>query len=262
MQIDVGRMMDTLRARQLVPDTCQAAYVVGSAARGWSNNRSDVDLCLISTEPWSVPESIDVPVPLQPATVPWHTFHADNHGWDLAYWLDDQVDQMLAKISWAEYDQTRASSDDVLTPREEVFLARVATCVPLAGEDWLARRRAEIEASAFKSILVTRSLGSASLAVEDALGQMEIGDLHSAVLSARMAFGHTVDALLAERGEHESHITTKWRARRFRTANPTALTFAKYWAIETMQDFDPQEPSKWVTEVLTLCQDLSLKIDI
>jgi len=261
MQIDVSQMLNTLQARQLVPDTCQAAYVVGSAARGWSNKRSDFDICLVSTQPWPGPETMGVPVPLQPSMVQWHTFHADNHGWDLAYWLDDQVDQMLTKISWTEYDQARASSDDVLTPREEVFLGRLATCVPLVGEAWLARRRAEIEASAFKAILVTRSLGSASNAIEDGLGQMENGDLNSAVLSARIAFGHTVDALLAERGEYESQIP-KWRARRFQVADPVALTFSKYWAIETMQDFDPKDASKWISEVLTLCQDLSLKIDI
>lgn len=261
MQMDVDRMLETLRARQVVPDTCQAVYVVGSAARGWNNKRSDVDLCLISTEPWSDAESVGVGVPLQPPVVQWQTFHADNHGWDLAYWLDGQVDQMLAKISWAAYDRTLATSDDVLTPREEVFLGRLTTCVPLFGEDWLARRRAEIEASAFKSILVARSLGSAGMATEDALGQMENGDLNSAVLSARIAFGHTVDALLAERGEFESHIP-KWRARRFQIANPATLDFAKYWALETMQDFDADDPSKWVSEVLTLCQDLSLKIDM
>lgn len=260
MQIDVDRMLETLHVRQLVPDTCQAIYVVGSAARGWSNKRSDVDICVISSEPWPGPETVGVPVLLQPSVVQWHTFHAAGRGWDVAYWLDGQVDQMLAKVSWSAYDRTRASSDDVLAPREEVFLGRIVTCAPLFGEDWLERRRAEIDASAYKSILVTRSLGSAGMAVEDALGQMENGDLHSAVLSARNAFGHVVDALLAERGEFECQIT-KWRARRFQEAGPAALSFARYWAIETMRDFDPGEPDKWVSEILTLCQDLSLKID-
>lgn len=261
MQLDVDRIVNTLRDRQLVPDTCQAVYVVGSGARGWSNKRSDIDLCLVSTEPWHVRDSIPVSVPLLPATVQWHTFHAHNHGWDLAYWTDAQVDQALAKVSWAEYDQVRATSDDVLAPREEVFIGRITTCVPVFGEDWVARRRAEIEASAFRSILVTRSLGSANMAIEDALGQLEDGDVHSAVLSTQRAFGHTVDALLEERGQYESNIS-KWRARRFQAANPSALSFARYWDIETMRDLDPDESSKWIGEVLTLCQDLSLKIEV
>ncbi len=261
MQLDVNRLSDTLRSRQLVPDTCQAMFVVGSAAFGWSNKRSDVDLCLISTEPWSGPESVGVPVPLEPTTVQWQTFHADDRGWDLAYWADGQVDQMLDKISWDRYDRVRAASNDVLAPREEIFLGRLADCVPLVGEEWVARRRAEVEASAFKSILVTRSLGYAGMAVEDALGQMENGDLNSAVLSARNALGYTVDALLEERGQYGSHIR-KWRARRFEAANPEVLQFAQYWDLETMRTFDPDQPSKWVNEVLALCQDLSMKMEI
>ena len=107
--------------------------------------------------------------------------------------------------------------------------------------------------------MVTRSLGAAARAVEDSLGQLESGDLHSAVLSARRALGHTVDALLEERGQYGSQLS-KWRPRRFQAANPASLPFAKYWELETMQGFDPDNPSKWVNEVLTLCQDLSMKI--
>lgn len=261
MHLDVNQLLATLRARQMVPDTCQAMLVVGSAAHGWSNKRSDVDLCLISTEPWSGPDGVGVDVPLQPTTVQWQTFHANDRGWDLAYWTDGQVDQMIAKVSWDKYDSVRATSGDVLAPREEVFLGRLATCVPLTGEAWVERRRAEIKASALKSILVTRSLGSASMAIEDALGQMEHGDLDSAVLSARIAFGHTIDALLEEQGQHGSHIA-KWRARRFREANAVALQFNEYWNIETMRTFDTDQPSKWINEVLALCQDLSMKIEI
>lgn len=261
MQMDTGRILDTLRSRQLVPDTCQAVFLVGSTASGWSNKKSDLDLCIVSTDPWPGPESMGVAVPLEPAEVQWHTFHADSHSWDLAYWLDGQINQMLTKISWAEYDQDRATSDDALAPREEVFLGRVATCLPLLGEDWLERRRAEIEASAFRSILVTRSLGAADRAVEDALGQLEHGDVNSAVLSTRFALGHIVDALLEERGHYGSHIP-KWRARRFQEANPATLSFARYWQLETMRGYDPDDPSKWINEVLTLCQDLSLKVEV
>ncbi|WP_413803256.1 hypothetical protein [Streptomyces iranensis] len=259
MGMDLSRMVDTLRDRQLVPDACQAALLVGSAARGWNNERSDFDIYLISTESWSGPESIEVSVPLRPAVVGWQSFYADSRSWDLAYWLDDQVDQMLAKVSWANFDQVRAASGDTLARREEVFLERLTTCVPLIGEDWVARRRAELEASAFRSIMVTRSLGAAHRAVEDTLGQLEDGDINSAVLSARIALGHTVDALLEERGPYVSN--PKWRARRFQAANPTALTFAQYWDLETMRNFDPGNPAKWINEVLTLCQDLALKIE-
>lgn len=261
MQIDVGQILATLRDRRLVPDTCQAAFLVGSAARGWSNKKSDYDIYVVSADPWPGPESVGVPVPLQPTTVQWHSFYADGHGWDLAYWLDDQVEQLLAKVSWRVYDQARATSGDTLAQREEIFLERVATCVPLVGGEWVARRRAEIDASAFRSILVTRSLGAANMAVEDTLGQLENNDLNSAVISARIALGHTVDALLEEQKQYGSNIP-KWRARRFLAAEPATLPFAQYWDLETMRGFDPSDPAKWINEVLTLCQDLALKIEV
>ncbi|MFI1015818.1 hypothetical protein [Streptomyces sp. NPDC020965] len=193
--------------------------------------------------------------------VGWHSFSADNRNWDLAYWLDTHFDQMLAKVSWAEFDQVRAASGDALAPREEILLGRLATCVPLAGKDWLTRRRAELDASAFRSILVIRSLGAMDRAVEDALGQLEHGDLTSAVLSARIALGHIIDALLEEQGQYGSHLP-KWRARRFLAAGSVTLPFATYWELETMRDFDADDPAKWIKNVLTLCQDLSSKIEV
>ncbi|MET8327069.1 nucleotidyltransferase domain-containing protein [Streptomyces sp. NPDC005181] len=261
MKIDTARALEILHDRQLVPDTCQAAFVVGSSARGWGNKKSDIDIYLVSKEPWSGPEMIDVSVPLRPATIGWHTFFADNRSFDLAYWLDDQVDQMMGKVSWDAFDRVRAASGDALAVKEEILLERVTTCLPLIGEDWLTRRRAEVDASAFRSILVTRSLGKADGAVDDSLGQLESGDPHSAVLSARIALHHTVDALLEEQGNYGSE-PPKWQARRFRETSPTTLSFAKYWKLVTMREYNPDDPSRWINEVLTLCQDLALKIEV
>ncbi|WP_194892139.1 hypothetical protein [Catenulispora pinisilvae] len=261
MRLDARKAVKTLRDRNVLPDQCRAALLVGSAARGWSNRRSDLDIYLVSAEPWAGPDTVDVRVSLDPDVVRQHTFHADGCDWDLAYWLDTQVDQMVAKVSWAEYDRVRADSNDVLLPREEAFLGRIATCVPLLGEDWVARRRAEIDGSAFRSVLVARSLGAAGRAIEDGLGQLEDGDLHSSMISARLAFGHTVDALLEERGEYDSYAY-KWRPRRFQAANPAALTFDEYWDVETMRDFDRDDPKKWINNILTLCQDLALKVEV
>ena len=261
MQVDVARIWDTLLARQLVPESCQASFLVGSAANGWGNDKSDLDICVVSTEPWAGPDCIETSVLLEPPVVHWHTFHSDNRDWDLSYWVDTQFDQLLAKLAWSSYDQDRANSGDVLPTREEVLLGRLATCRPLFGEDWVLRRRAELEASAFRPILVARSLGEADRAIEDSIGQLEDGDLNSAVLSARQALGYTVDALLEEQGQFGSHLV-KWRSRRFRAANPRALSFDKYWELETMQGFDPTDPARWINAVLTLCQDLSFKIEV
>ncbi|MGE5829250.1 MAG: hypothetical protein ACM30G_12950, partial [Micromonosporaceae bacterium] len=198
-------------------------------------------------------------VPLDPPEV-WATAF-DSHGrfWEVTYWLECQVDQMLQKVSWTQFEHD--VKPGVLAPREEVFLGRLPTCVPLAGQPRIESWRATLDESAFRALCLSRSLAAADNAVEDALGQLDGGDLHSAVLSARKAFGHAVDALLEERGEYGS-LWEKWRPQRFRAARPAVLSFEAYWRLETMQTFDPDAPADWVHDILTLCQDISMKVEI
>src|SRR4051812_48326953 len=83
MRMDAGAIVDALRNRNALPAQCMAALLVGSSARGWSNQKSDIDICLVSAEPWAGPDSVAVDVALEPDVVQWRTFHADNREWDL-----------------------------------------------------------------------------------------------------------------------------------------------------------------------------------
>lgn len=249
-----------LESRGLVPAKTYAVFLVGSVARGWGNALSDYDIYLVGPEPWHSPSSTVLRLPLETQTVPVEVIHADGRRWEMKYWLDSQVDQMLAKVSWEEFDKGHASGA-LLTDVEELFLERLPTCVPLSGEDWIERRRGQLEQSAFRSLMVTRSLTAADGAVEDALGQLEADDLESAVLSARKAFGHSVDALLESCGQY-GHHTPKWRARRFRAAEQSVLGFDAYWRLETMGDFDPEHPGRWVRQVIELCKNLAMDVEI
>ncbi len=248
-----------LERQALLPDSYVAAMLVGSASRGWDNGQSDYDIYLVSPQPWQDSEQgMGLRVPLAPPLVPIAVLHVDGRRWEVKYWLDSQVDQMLAKVSWKRFENGRVA-DQFLVDTEEVFLERVITCVPLAGVDWVQRRRDELSRSAFGAFVVTRSLAKADDSIEDAAGQLAAGDAESAVISARKAFGHMVDALLESVGEY-GYWTPKWRVRRLRAAAPAALPFAQYWAIETMRDFDPRCPATWAEQVLRACRELSMKI--
>lgn len=179
--------------------------------------------------------------------------------WEITYWSDSQIDQMLDKVSWRAYE-AGAVAEDALSRREELSLTRLVNCLPLIGEEWIGAVRTRIAESALRSFVVARSLGDADDAVEDALGQMESGDLQSATISARMAFGHSVDALLEGTGEYGSHMP-KWRANRFKAAAPSMLSFEDYWAIETMRGYAPADPRAWINHVLTICQDISMRVE-
>ncbi|MEU3608348.1 hypothetical protein AB0E83_23310 [Streptomyces sp. NPDC035033] len=248
-----------LRERGLVPRGALAAFVVGSAARGWHNPRSDFDVYIVAGAERVSPTSGTVPVPLEPPFLRTEAFVANERRWDVTYWLEGQVDQILAKVSWDAFESGRVT-EDTLDLREELLLSRLGSCVPLLGREWLERNRARLAESAFRSFAVVRSLGAADDAVEDALGQLEAGDLQSATISARLAFGHVVDALLESQGEYGSHLP-KWRPNRFKAVAPEAIGFDEYWRVETMQGYDAADPGPWIKDVLTLCQDLAMRVE-
>lgn len=251
-----------IRERGLLPADSVSSLLVGSSARGWSNARSDHDVYVITANEW-IPKTCEVEtiaVPLDPPLVRAVTFHHQSKRWEVTYWAEQQVEQMLAKVSWTAYEEGQSAAASVLSVREELLLGRLASARPLTGETWLKDTRRRLTASAFRSFLVVRSLGEADDAVEDALGQMEADDLDSAVLSARIALGHSVNALLESHGDYDSH-TPKWQANRFRATAPEVLTFDRYWSLETMRDFDTDNPHDWIMSVLAICQDIAMRVE-
>ncbi|KMS72078.1 hypothetical protein ACM01_24715 [Streptomyces viridochromogenes] len=260
MDESVNHWLTPLQECGLVPEGVVAAFVVGSAARGWHNARSDFDIYVVTRAERVSATSRTSTVPLDPAYVRSEVFHRKDRRWEVTYWLERQIGQALSKVSWEAYEGGRVT-EEALTRREELLLAHLGTCFPVLGQDWITRTRERLVDSAFRSFVVVRSLGAADDAVEDALGQMEAGDLESATISARMAFGHAIDALLEAEGEYGSHLL-KWRPNRFRACAPRALSFDEYWKIETMQGYDPVDPRPWIKNVLTICQDIAMRVDV
>jgi hypothetical protein len=252
--------LESLDSRGLLPVGHLAVLCVGSVARGWANDRSDYDFNVVAHGPWRGPAVRTIPVPLWPDLVPAVVEYVDGRRWEIKYWLDVQVDQMLAKVAWDQFEEG-APTARPLTDAEELFLERLTTCLTLSGTAWVRSRRQALSETAFRSFVTTRSLAEADSSVEDALGQLAADDLDSAVLSARKAFGHVVDALLESHGVYGSRIP-KWRARRLREVRPRQLPYEAYWATETMRDFDPEEPGAWVTRTVQQCRDLSIEVEI
>jgi hypothetical protein len=249
-----------LEARGLLTGDPLAVVCVGSVARGWANPGSDVDLNVVTADPAELPQLQGLQVRLEPDVVPTLSTLALERPCELKYWTTGQIDQLLGQVSWDRFDAGGGTAK-FLGDTEELCLERFATCVPLAGEEWVASTRRRLEESAFAAFATVRSLAGLDAAVEDALGQLAAGDAESAVLSARRALGHGVDALLESHGVFGS-AQPKWRARRFRDAAPSELSFAEYWDLETMRDLDPARPGGWVERVVALCRRLSMEVEI
>ncbi|MFJ8011892.1 hypothetical protein [Streptomyces sp. NPDC096339] len=260
MKAPLHDCLETLQDKGLLPADHLAVLCVGSMARGWANETSDYDFNVVTRGPWQGASARTVPVPLVPGTIPAAAFHVNGKRWEVKYWMDSQVDQMMAKVTWEQFEAGTTTAK-VLIDAEELFLERLTTCVTLSGAGWVRGRRQALEDSAFRAFVISRSLAAADEAVEDALGQLGAADDDSAVLSARKAYGHTVDALLESRGAYGSR-TPKWRARRFREAQPVELSYEEYWATETMRDFKPADPGAWVTSVIHRCRELALDVEI
>jgi len=249
----------TLDGLGLLPPRRRAVYLAGSVARGWGNDTSDYDFIVIVDEPWRQigPVHKEVRVPLDPSRVPVEVTYVDDRQWEVAYWEDRQVDQMLAKVVGSA-DAPDPFAD--ITLHEMGFLIRLGYGLELAGGDWLAVRREQLKASRFTRLMIERSLDMMDNATADSAGQLRAGDLISAVMSARIAFGRGVDALLASHGRFRE--SKKWRARQMLELSPPELDFARYWAVETMRDFDPDHPGRWIEDTLLLCQNLASAIEL
>ncbi|HET9081695.1 MAG TPA: nucleotidyltransferase domain-containing protein [Trebonia sp.] len=257
---DLSGCLAELRRKELIPADHQAVFLVGSVARGWTHAKSDLDIYIVSDGEHDVTGSRTVGVPLVPGTIRTLAFDGDDRRFEVTYWLDAQVDQMLAKVSQEVLDSNKSSLQPLVIT-EERFLERLSTCLPLLGDDWVQRRRKEIEDSAYSAFTAARSLAYADTKVEDAIGMLASGDLPSAVLAARLGLGQTVDALLDSRGVYGTSVP-KWRARRVQDAALDVLSFARYWQLETMATFDPERPREWIEEVIAFCRDLSMEVEL
>jgi hypothetical protein len=239
-----------LAERALLPADTLAVFCGGAQARGWNDPVAAVRVRVVGAAP-AAPEGAETERVSATADVPALTVRIADREVRLTWWTREQTDAVLERVSWARLEQ--ATVAPLLGMAEELLVEDLLTGSALLGEELVAELRRTAEASAFRSFVRTRSLGDAEGAVEDAVGQLRSGDLHSAVLSARKAFGHLVDNMLEARGCYGTYAP-EMRARRFAEAAPAQLGFAQYWAVETMADLDPDRPEAWVEQVLAFCQ--------
>jgi hypothetical protein len=242
----------------LLPADRRCVFVGGSLARGWQHHRSDADAYVVSTA--RRVERVDGanPVRLDPGTVPHAVATVRGRRWEIRYWQQCQVDQLLDKVSWSRFEA--GSRGFELSLPESVMLTRVPHALVLHGEDWMARHRDRLAASAFRAMVTTRALDDAEGAVEDALGMLESGDTKAAVISAQLAFQAAVQALLASLGETAQQ--TKWQARQLAAVDPAQLPVDRYWSTMTMRTYDPAAPAEWVRETLQSVRDITGSVKV
>jgi hypothetical protein len=246
-----------LAERGLLPADPVSIFAAGSLVRGFGNNQSDLDIYVVCANQWNGKTDHSSTVTLEPRSIPVHAVGVNGRRLDIEYWTDGQIDQLIEKVSWYQFDN-RADVADLLSPPEIDLLGRLDHALALVGEDWVERRREQVRSSATRAVFVSRYTNRADLFMEDAIGQLASGDEHSAVLSARSAFGYAIDALLVYHGASGS--SRKWRAWLMRSMENPVIKFDEYWRIESMEGLTPGNMSAWVDEVIQACRRICSEV--
>jgi hypothetical protein len=258
--IDMSAILPGLQSRDCLPADMVGVFASGSMVRGWGNATSDLDVHVVTEVPRASSCGETGHVSLEPNTLQYERTFVSGRRWDIEYWTAKQVDQLLAKVSWEAY----ASPDSpwsTLSRSELGMLERLPYAAAADSGAWLATIQQRLRQSAHMVVLVGISLRESDGFVEDAVGQLEAGDVHSAVIAARLAFNHAVDALQAHGGQFGS-LWPKWRARRMALIDSPALSFETYWTTETMASFDRGNPRAWVKETIGVCNKISSELEI
>jgi 2-phosphosulfolactate phosphatase len=241
-----------LADRGLIPASCRAAYVTGSRVRGWGNADSDLDVVVLTDG-----RQPDPGIGLSAIGRGANVIHATSVTvagitCDIEYWPEKQVGALLSRASWQQFGVKAQERQFMIY--EINFLDRLGYAVAISEPERLRYWQEQLRTSAFRAMRAKYWLHEAEHFVEDARGQLAGGDAHSATLSARLAFGCAVDALLARYGQLSQN--GKWRARRLLAADPPELSFAQYWNTETMAGLDRDDPRQWIESVAVQAAEL------
>jgi hypothetical protein len=257
---DFASYLAAIDERGWLPTEPLCVYNAGSLVLGWGNETSDVDFFVVTAQPWDGETNYTNATSADPGHVSWLAAYVGERRVDVEYWQDRQIDQIIQNVSWERYDN---QATELVTDHDIEVLQRFGHARALQGGSWLEDRRAQVAKSALRAICVGRKLNYTDFYVEDAVGQLNAGDLRSAVLSARIAFGYAVDAVLADAGGvGASAPANKWRARHLAELDQAVIPFEEYWAIETMQDYDDAHPADWVERAVLACRRICLSISV
>jgi hypothetical protein len=240
----------------LIPDDAVAVLMVGSRARGWVHQRSDLDVVVVSVSPWSGRVDERHRVALADGSIGVALTSVDGIPCEVKYWTEPQVDQMLAKVGWSAWES--GDTGGSLSANELLLVQRLPFAKALSGRDWWQAAADEVRNSAADSQAALASLANADDMLDDVSGLLGSGEVEAAVLATQRAFVHVTDALTASRGHPGTD--TKWRGRRVGAADTDVLPEAEFWRVVTMQDFDTERPLAWLEHTLFRCSQIMLEV--
>jgi hypothetical protein len=256
----VPRSLDQIPGDIPIPDDTVCVFASGSLVAGWGHTASDVDLYVVTAAPPEITPTLYMDLGLSKQPLPVVTaFGPDGVPYDVEYWTTAQAGELLDAVRSADGHGPGHPLSIRISYQDVDWFFRLSIGVALTGSDWLSAAKRRLMDSGLPLLLASREFYEADGFIEDALGLVEVGDGHSAVLAAHRALGHVVDGYLYARGSFSPGV--KWRYRKLAMLPDSPLPLQAYWSLETMQGLDPDDVRPWVEEVTSVCQSLILEVD-
>lgn len=251
--------LDEIPIKLEIPEDTVCVFASGSLVSGWGHSASDVDLYIVSGSPAAITSTTTTNRGFNGQQFPLViAYSSDAVRYDIEYWTVGQVGALLEVVSGpGDRDLERA---DRFGYSEIDCFFRLSIGVALTGDAWLHAIKERINKSNLSVVLARVEFDEADSLAEDAAGMLSAGDQHSALLAAKMAFGHAVDGYLFGRGSFSP--AAKWRYRKLSELPDTALSPDIFWDLETMKDLDPNDVRPWIEQVLRTCQCLTMEVDL
>ncbi|MEV0195761.1 nucleotidyltransferase domain-containing protein [Nonomuraea sp. NPDC050691] len=244
---------------ELADATC--VFLSGSVTQGWGNETSDIDVFVVTKEPFDTEKSELLFIEQRVSTkdpVAWiavgqlGAFRAD-----IEIWHEAQVEELLKRFERDGSGHYRGYNGPFGFAERELFY-RLTIGVPLCGEGWWSEKREAILGSDYRLWLAEEVKNAVENRLEDATGMLKAGDHESAVLAGYETLTKSLMALLATYGDFSQQ--QKWLYRRMQKYAPAEVSVEDAWKALSMAGCY-EAPDEWVRKTTDLASRLILAVE-
>jgi hypothetical protein len=229
-----------------------AIFLSGSLVAGFGHANSDVDVYVVLSTADELEEAAagtrTTPVEGGGAV---SGFYVGDVRWDTELVLAPEIEKLIGRIEDAEdVDQFP------ITAGEIDLVYRISVGAAIRGHELVDAWQQRLAASRFGDILVSRYLEDADGLVEDALGLLDVGDIHTAAYCTRLAYEIGTQAMLARSGRYCPG--SKWRIAQLGREPAGSVTLEEYLDVVEMRDFTCDGP--WIERVLARVRSFAFEV--
>lgn len=233
-------------------DRAAAAFLSGSLVAGFGHANSDVDvyICFASRDDLERVRAASHVIREHQSGSPVAAFYVETVRWDVEFVLAEEIEGLIGRVEGLGSVEKAPLSDPEID-----LLYRISVGRAIAGAPLVAAWQQRIAHSPLTEALTSRYLDFADALLDDALGLLEVEDVHTAAYCARLGFEYATHALLAASGR--ICPSPKWRIAQLRSHPAGSITLDAYLEIVEMRDFDGRP---WVEQVIDRTRDLAFEL--